>query len=111
MVQRACIKEKNQRRHERILVDSRVELSWTNEAGAPCYTRGKVVDASESGIRVEVGERIPLRTRLQIKAPSLGIHGTGSVRFCRSKAMGYQIGLEFLGGFTWTKNRVDPETA
>jgi hypothetical protein len=62
---------------------------------------GSTTDISESGIRLEVREPIDKQTYVTLQCPTLGLHGTASVRTCTRKGTKFVVGLEFSGGLRW----------
>jgi len=64
-------------------------------------SRGRLVDISEAGMRVEVPEPLEKLTYLTVRADGLGIHGTASVRSCTRKGLKYVVGLEFSAGLQY----------
>jgi len=89
------------RRHPRNEVRSIVQLVWKDHLGNEKYTKARTLDVSESGMRVEVPERIPERSYITFRADELSLHGTGSVRSCQGKGLKYIVGLEFSTGMKW----------
>lgn len=90
--------KKAQRRHDRSPVDGKVQLEWTTQDGTHCSVMGKCVDVSETGMKLSVRDRIAPRTVINFRAAGLGLHGSGSVRYCMSHKMEYRVGIEFTGG-------------
>jgi len=64
-------------------------------------SRGRLVDVSEAGMRVELPEPLEKLTYLTLRADGLKLHGTASVRSCTRKGLKYVVGLEFSGGLQW----------
>jgi hypothetical protein len=99
------------RRHSRIDARSIVQLIWKDHLGNEKYTKARTLDVSESGMRVEVPERIPERSYITFRADELSLHGTGSVRSCQGKGLKYIVGLEFSTGLKWKPKLAEPEPA
>ncbi|MCC6366182.1 MAG: PilZ domain-containing protein [Bryobacterales bacterium] len=91
---------KAQRRHDRSPVDGKVQLEWTGPDGTHCSVMAKCVDVSETGMKLSVRDRIAPRTVVNFRAAALGLHGSGSVRYCMSHKLEYRVGIEFTGGLT-----------
>ncbi len=89
------------RRHSRTPRTDPVQLSWRDRNGNAQVSRGRLVDISEAGMRVEVPEPLEKLTYLTVRADGLGIHGTASVRSCTRKGLKYVVGLEFSGGLQY----------
>jgi len=91
------------RRHQRTPTphSAPIYLTWKDRSGADRFTRGKVVDLSENGIRVETEHAVEKQAYVVLHAEKIGLHGSASVRSCTRRGAGYVIGLEFSGGMTW----------
>ena len=72
-----------------------VVLTWADAGGTTKYVRGRSLDLSASGMRIEVSDAIPLRTYIQVKAQQVSLTTTASVRHCVQYRGKYLIGLEF----------------
>ena len=89
------------RRHSRSPRSGPVQLTWKDANGNAQVSRGRLVDISEAGMRVELPEPLEKLTYLTVRADGLGIHGTASVRSCIRKGLKYVVGLEFSAGLHW----------
>ncbi|HTR38100.1 MAG TPA: PilZ domain-containing protein [Bryobacteraceae bacterium] len=89
------------RRHSRTPRSGPVQLSWRDRNGNAQVSRGRLVDISEAGMRVEVPEPLEKLIYLTVRADELGIHGTASVRSCTRKGLKYVVGLEFSAGLQY----------
>jgi hypothetical protein len=89
------------RRHNRSDKSAPVQIIWKDRQGEDKFVSGRVVNVSESGLRVEVSEPLEKQTYVTLQAPGLGLHGSASVRTCARKGMKYIVGLEFSGGLRW----------
>ncbi|MBI4874323.1 MAG: PilZ domain-containing protein [Acidobacteria bacterium] len=89
---------KEKRRYPRIPLEERVEITWEEERGERCFTRGRCLDASASGLRLEILRRIPVRSYINFLFETSGFGGSGCVRFCTSRGMKYLVGVEFTSG-------------
>ena len=95
------------RRHNRMDTKAAVQIMWKDQLGNDKFTNARTLDVSESGIRVEVPERIPERSYVTFRVDELSLHGTASVRSCNGKGLKYIVGLEFSVGMKW-KPKPDP---
>ena len=84
---------KDIRRHHRIPYVGPVRLSWEDQGRAK-FIMAKCVDISETGLRVEVSEPIPIRTNLQLRAERINLGGSASVKHCVRYGAKYLLGLE-----------------
>lgn len=87
----------NLRRHDRPSVSAIAEVAWRGAHGLNLRVKGRVLDISKSGIRLEVVEEIALRAIVHVKCTELGISVAGSVRHCRRVGTKFAIGIEFMG--------------
>ena len=94
--------KKDLRRHSRISQATPVELSWTDRHGAPHSEKARCVDVSESGMRIEASISIDKGTYVTVRANSLSLHGSASVRSSARKGSKYVLGLHFTGGMKWS---------
>ena len=85
------------RREERYPLTCALQISWQRPNGESCTTRATCQDVSPRGAMVECSEPIVARSSVYLSAPSYGLMGNATVRYCRRKGMKFAIGLEF----TW----------
>ena len=83
------------RRYLRERSQGAVQLTWRDSAGVLHTSRGECVDISQEGLRVELRERIELRTLVQVKVLSSPLR-TATVRYCSPQKEKFILGLEFL---------------
>ena len=98
------MQKRNARKHERTPSDALVKIRWSAASGEAHFARGKILDCSENGLRVEVIEPIPTRSYVTLDAPELdraGWSGWGSVRYCVLRRAKYIVGLELSAGVQW----------
>jgi cytochrome c peroxidase len=91
----------NLRRHNRTQARSIVQIVWKDHLGNEKYTKARTLDVSQSGMRVEVPERIPERSYVTFRSDELSLQGTGSVRTCHGKGIKFVVGVEFSAGMKW----------
>ena len=85
------------RREERCPLICAVQISWQRANGETCTVRATCREVSPHGARVESSESLPARSRVYLSAPSYGLMGNATVRYCRRQGLKFAIGLEF----TW----------
>lgn len=85
----------NIRAGERHPFQGGVEVSWRSRAGDVKLARAQCVDFSQQGARIICEQPIDVRTNVYLKAPSLGLLGNASVRYCRRAGLKHMIGLMF----------------
>jgi hypothetical protein len=100
------MQKRNARSHERTPSEAVVKIRWSIASGEARFARGKILDCSEKGLRVEVVEPIQTRSYVTLDAPELdraGWCGWGSVRYCVRRRAKYIIGLELSAGVQWNR--------
>ena len=85
------------RREDRFPLKCALQISWQRASGESCTTRAACQDVSPRGAMVECSEPIAARSSVYVSAPSYGLMGNATVRYCRRKGIKFAIGLEF----TW----------
>ena len=60
-----------------------VRVRWRHDDGGEAIISAKIENASEAGARLRFDQMIPVRSYVSCNDESLGIRGTGSVRYCR----------------------------
>jgi hypothetical protein len=85
------------RREERFPLTCVLQISWQRAGGESCSTRATCKEVSLHGARVECSEALVARSSVYLSAPSYGLMGNATVRYCRRQGMKFAVGLEF----TW----------
>jgi hypothetical protein len=81
------------RRHQRVSCAGSVRIFWEDERGLSKYAKAKCLDVSAEGMRIEVAEPIPVRSRLSLRADQINFGGSASVRHSVSRGSKYVLGL------------------
>jgi PilZ domain len=89
------------RRHGRTPIATPIQLSWTDRDGNQKFAYAKILDVSESGMRVEAREPLAKQAYVALRADQIALQGSASVRNCTKRGTKYVIGLEFSGGLKW----------
>jgi len=71
-----------------------VFISWQTFDGHRNHVLGRAVALSEREIGIELATRIPVGSFVRVKADSLNLDGSGTVRRAVSRAIGYVLELE-----------------
>lgn len=58
------------------------------------YTRGKSLDVSASGLRIEAGDSVPLHQLVTVNMEELKVTGSARVRHVHRKGFKYILGLD-----------------
>ncbi len=91
------------RRQARQPCEHHVTLMWRDSRGDNKFANARAVDISESGMRLQVPEALPLHAYITLQATKLGLLGNASVRYClRTAATKYAVGAEFTAGLRWS---------
>lgn len=97
----ATSRKANTRRFVRHSIQGAIRVLWQDADGRDRFSHAKLVDVSAQGLQITVDEKIPVRARVVCNDPSVGISGTGSVRYCNFSKGKYFVGLEFSSGTGW----------
>ena len=92
---------REKRRSPRFELKTRIRLSWTDHDGRFHFADAHCLNVSETGIRVEVVERLDSFCYINVRAEKLGINSSARVRSLRQTGLRYHVGLEFNGGWRW----------
>ena len=90
--------EKDKRRHPRQPLDGKLRIAWHDSNGASHDSVALIVDASESGFRILLPDRLELRSYVHIRVDRYKFKSMACVRFSVRSGMNYCTGLEFVGG-------------
>lgn len=94
------------RRQERVSCRHNVTVIWRDSRGESKFANVPALDISESGIRLQMPEALPIHAYMTLRATKLGLLGNVSVRYClRTTASKFAVGAEFTAGLRWA-----PET-
>src|SRR5437016_2743774 len=86
---------REKRRSERFPSEEPVSLRWRGSSGEPHFGRGKVLDFSETGLRVELAQPIDPLSFVLVGPPGQNKGAcAGKVRYCVAKQTKYQVGLQ-----------------
>jgi len=97
------------RRHRRKTVEVAVRLCWQDSSGIVRYSKGRCLEISESGLRVETSDPMPLRSYVNFQIDNPPFAGSGSVRHVTRSGLKFVIGLEFAGTLRWRPSGKAPE--
>ncbi len=70
------------RRHPREPIVARVRVSWAPSGGITQYVMCNAVDISESGLRINSKEALPVGQYVHFQIDGMGLRGPASVRSC-----------------------------
>jgi hypothetical protein len=84
----------SRRKEERSAFDGVVTLSTSAESEEQRFIRGRAIDFSKSGARIQAPEPLVAGTQVYLRADSFGLMGMAKVRYCQKRLAGYVMGLE-----------------
>ena len=84
----------SKRRHRRRTYTGPVDLSWTDPQGQLKFARGKCLDLSETGLRLESPVPIPVYTSVFLRAERIRLSGAASVRHVTRVGARFALGME-----------------
>lgn len=93
--------ERNHRRHTRKPFPASIRVGWQDRWGNDKSALTRSFDISESGLRFELVESLPLRADVMVRGDSLGLQTRATVRFCERMGTKYAVGVEFTAGYRW----------
>ena len=82
------------RRHDRIPYNGPIRIAWETENGELRYAMGKCVDISESGLRIELPEPVPVRSYVTLRADGINLSARASVRSVDRRGIRCLVGLQ-----------------
>jgi hypothetical protein len=87
------VSSKDSRRHRRIPFIGSIQIGW-EASGQARFARGKCIDISESGVRMEVPVPVPMRANVSIHAEKIRLNGSATVRHVERYGSKYILGIE-----------------
>ncbi len=87
-------KAESRRKEERKAFDGIVTLSNTSEGADQKFIRGRAIDFSKNGARVQLPDPLEVGAQVYLRADSFGLMGMAKVRYCQQRTGGYILGLE-----------------
>jgi hypothetical protein len=85
---------KNIRRHHRIPYVGPIQVSWEDASGRSRFAQAKCIDLSETGVRVEAPEPIPISTCVMLRVDRIRLAGASRVKHVERYGSKYIVGLE-----------------
>jgi hypothetical protein len=87
------VSKKENRQYQRVPYLGSARISWDDEQGIAHFAHAKCINVSKGGLRIEVGEPIPLRSQISLRADQIGIGGSATVRNIAWRGCKYILGL------------------
>jgi hypothetical protein len=82
------------RRHHRLCYTIPARISWEGLHGSPRHAQVKCIDLSETGLRLEAPEPIPVRSSVYLRAERINLAGSATVKHVERQGAKYILGLE-----------------
>jgi len=82
------------RRQVRRPIDCEVTLSWYDREAGTQFARGRGMDMSEAGARIETEQPLTVGSCVFARVPEYLVGGTAYVRHCTRRGSKYVVGLE-----------------
>ncbi len=90
------------RHDQRFMVgNDRLRVSWQDGQGRLCVSDAKVINASESGLAIEVPQPLPPLAKVRLRSGQRDLEGNATVRYCRSSGARYRVGLQLDDRLRW----------
>lgn len=89
------------RRKNRIRIKEFMKITWVDRDDKYFATKAACLDASETGLRIELPLRMDPRSYVNVRADHLGLAAAASVRHVAQAGLKYRVGLEFHPGQAW----------
>ena len=83
----------DRRAHERVPINTELQLRWEERKGVQRQVRARAVDVSKFGLQIVSERAIPGGTIVSVYTAQFAPVGRASVRHCSAKGMDYTIGL------------------
>jgi c-di-GMP-binding flagellar brake protein YcgR len=87
------VESAERRAHERVPINTQLQLRWEEKKGVQRQVRARAVDVSKVGVQVQTEKAIPTGTIVNVYSAQFAPIGRASVRHCTLKGMDYTIGL------------------
>ena len=102
---------KEKRKHQRLPIDGKLKVSWTEATGASKECLGHIVDASESGFRVVVSQHLEVRSYVHVRVDRYGFRAVACMRYSVRSGHHHAAGLEFAGGVQFRMPQTQDQAA
>lgn len=90
------------RHDQRFTVDKdRLRVSWQDGQGRLCVSDAKIINASESGLAIEVPQPLPPLAKLRLRSGQRHLEGNATVRYCRPSGARFRVGLHLDDRLLW----------
>jgi hypothetical protein len=87
-------KPESRRKEDRQAFEGVVTVSTTSDGLDQKFIRGKALDFSKNGARIQIPDALDVGVQVYIRADSFGLMGMAKVRYCQQRTAGFILGLE-----------------
>jgi hypothetical protein len=84
-----------------------VHLAWADQQSRRISYVGLLEDVSPDGLCVNLDVPVPVGKTIHLHTK--GFQGEAEVRYCELGDYGYQVGVEFVDGCTWDRDKWRPK--
>lgn len=95
------------RKSKRELCADFVQVAWCDQQRLRISSVGVLEDVSPDGLCLNLEHSIPVGVRLHLHTK--GFEGEAEVRYCELGDYGYLVGVEFVDGCSWDRDRWRPK--
>jgi hypothetical protein len=86
----------NKRRAARRPLEAPIDLQWNAEGGDKRLESCRLIDISDTGVRIELPEALPLLQHVLVRMPALNISALAQVKHCEWTSNAYTAGLSLV---------------
>jgi len=84
-----------------------VQVAWLDQEGRRISYLGLIEDVSPGGLCLNLD--LPVGVATTVHLHTKGLEGEARVCYCTPGDYGYLVGLEFLDGLSWAKEKWQPK--
>lgn len=99
--------QRDNRKSERQMCSDFVSVAWQDQQGRRISDVALLEDVSPQGICLSM--KLPLGVGRTVHLHTRGFEGEGEVRYCNLGEYGYLVGLEFINGTEWDREKWRPK--
>ena len=95
------------RRNDREMCSDFVQIAWLEQTGRRLSFVGVLEDVSPEGLCISLEVPVPVGHAVHLHTK--GFEGEAAVQYCELNGYGYQVGLEFKDGYSWSREKWRPQ--
>ena len=97
----------DRRKSQREMCSDFVQVAWFDQRGYRISNVGLIEDVSPEGLCLNLD--LPVAVGATVHLHTKGLDGEAQVRYCELGDYGYLVGLEFLDGLSWDREKWQPK--